>query len=107
MVSSWSLVLMTLLEALKPVEAMIRLMNSRERSTLLCSSAPDSTVPVPLAVAAPISGVPLLGPWDVKIVAQSDQTVGIVEIREHDLTERFGQAVGELAGDRAVAADGK
>ena len=107
MVRSWSLVLMTLLEALKPVDAMIRLMNSRERSTLLCSRAPDSTVPVPLAVAAPIRAVPLLGPGVVKIVAQGDQTVGIVEIGEDDLAEGFGQAVGELAGDGAVGADGK
>ena len=88
---------MTLLEALKPVEAMIRLMNSRDRSTLLCSSAPDSTVPVPLARCRADQGRPAVGAGLIEIVAQGDQSIGIVEIRQDDLTERFGQAVAELA----------
>ena len=35
-------VVITRLDAEKPVDAMIRLMNSFDRSTLLCSSEPDS-----------------------------------------------------------------
>src|SRR3954471_9981910 len=61
-VMSWSLVVMTRLAAEKPVDEMIRLTNSLDRSTLLCSSAPDRTWPAPNCCGADTMATPLLLP---------------------------------------------
>src|SRR5688500_14260700 len=61
-VSNWSLVVITRLDALKPVEEMIRLMNSSDRSTLLSSSAPERIWPAPRASGEVITAAPLLAP---------------------------------------------
>ena len=57
---SWSLVVMTLLEALKPVLALIMLMNSCEMSTLLCSNEPERICPASKVEGAVMTAVPLL-----------------------------------------------
>src|SRR5690242_14523327 len=61
-VMSWSLVVMTRLAAEKPVDEMIRLTNSLDRSTLLCSSDPDRICPAPSSCGADTIGTPLLAP---------------------------------------------
>src|SRR5207244_12739691 len=61
-VNNWSLVVITRLAAENPVEAMIRLMNSSDRSKLESSSDPATTLPVPSVPAVPMTAAPLLGP---------------------------------------------
>src|SRR5580698_4679171 len=48
-----------------------------------------------------------VGAGVVEIVSEGNQAVGVIEIGEDNLTEGFGQTVGELAGDIAVSADGE
>src|SRR3954462_2956116 len=59
-VINWSLVEITRLDAENPVDEMIRFTNSFDRSTLLCSSAPDRTEPAPSSWGAETIATPLL-----------------------------------------------
>src|SRR3954454_9351827 len=79
-VINWSLVVITRLDALNPVEEMIRLMNSCDRSTLLSPSAPDRICPAPSASGDVIIAAPLFAPAANWFPPWSTSPVGLLNI---------------------------
>ncbi len=102
---SWSLVLITLLEAEKPVEATIRFVNSVEMSTLLNSSEPERTAPAPRVSGLVMTRHAAVGGGGEHIAALVVQTLRVAKRGDGDLAQVARQAVAVGSADDAIGAD--
>src|SRR3954470_2211837 len=77
---NWSAVVITRLAAEKPVDEIIMLMNSFDRSTLLASSDPARIAPAVSSSGPVIFGTPLLAPVLYRLPPLSTNPVGLSNV---------------------------